>query len=78
MELQYKLENVPEVERAFVHVDYKKRLYDEHINSKRYKTYENQKSADLEVERAASPEPRGGSSPTPSTTSSGASGYEIL
>ena len=34
MALQYKVEALPEVERAFVHLDYEKRLYDEHVESK--------------------------------------------
>ena len=68
MSLQYKLEKVPEVERAFVHIDYKKRAYDEHVNSRVYDSYQHQKSIDEEVERAQSP---AGSST--STTS-----YEII
>ena len=42
MDLQYKLENLPEVERAFVHIDYSKRAYDEHIASRKYGSYQNQ------------------------------------
>jgi divalent metal cation (Fe/Co/Zn/Cd) transporter len=30
MELQHKLEAIDEVERAFVHIDYQERDYDEH------------------------------------------------
>ena len=30
MDLQYKLENLPEVERAFVHIDYQPREVDDH------------------------------------------------
>eukprot|EP00519_Triparma_laevis_P001469 CAMPEP_0182503846 /NCGR_PEP_ID=MMETSP1321-20130603/16107_1 /TAXON_ID=91990 /ORGANISM="Bolidomonas sp., Strain RCC1657" /LENGTH=395 /DNA_ID=CAMNT_0024709085 /DNA_START=118 /DNA_END=1301 /DNA_ORIENTATION=- len=51
MDLQYKLENHPEVERAFVHIDYSKRAYDEHVSSKKYKTYQKQ----IAVDRATSP-----------------------
>ena len=43
---QYKLEQVAEVERAFVHMDYKARSYDEHINSHLYQSYDEQLSAD--------------------------------
>ena len=46
MSLQYKLEQVAEVERAFVHMDYKERPYDEHINSHLYQSYDEQRSAD--------------------------------
>ena len=51
MDLQYKLENQPEIERAFVHIDYSKRAYDEHSSSKKYKTYQKQ----MAVDRATSP-----------------------
>ena len=43
MDLQYKLEKHPEVERAFVHIDYQTRDYDEHSNSKKF-SYEEQLS----------------------------------
>ena len=46
MSLQYKLEQVAEVERAFVHMDYKAHSYDEHINSHLYQSYDEQLSAD--------------------------------
>ncbi|GMI09316.1 hypothetical protein TrRE_jg9898 [Triparma retinervis] len=42
MSLQYKLENVPEVERAFVHIDYSAREYDEHVMSRKVKSYQDQ------------------------------------
>jgi hypothetical protein len=44
MSLQYKLENVPEVERAFVHIDYSAREYDEHVMSRKVKSYQHQMS----------------------------------
>jgi cation diffusion facilitator family transporter len=69
MSLQYKLEKIPEVERAFVHIDYKARAYDEHVNSKIYKSYQQQKSVDEEVERTQSPS---------SEVSSNSAGFEIL
>ncbi len=34
MELQYEIESREEVERCFVHIDYKCRTYDEHVVSK--------------------------------------------
>ncbi|RLN94197.1 hypothetical protein BBJ28_00025221, partial [Nothophytophthora sp. Chile5] len=34
LQLQFKVENLNEVERAFVHVDYKSRDYDEHVVSR--------------------------------------------
>jgi hypothetical protein len=34
MELQYEIESREEVERAFVHIDYATRDYDEHVVSK--------------------------------------------
>ncbi|GMI32455.1 hypothetical protein TeGR_g4714, partial [Tetraparma gracilis] len=55
MSLQYKLEQVPEVERAFVHIDYKARPYDEHVNSRQFESYQQQQSFDQEVERTGSP-----------------------
>ena len=50
MSLQYKLENVPMVERAFVHIDYSKREYDEHVSSKQFRSYSHQQSADASLE----------------------------
>merc|ERR1712238_106130 len=34
MELQYEIEGKEDVERCFVHIDYEKREYDEHLVSK--------------------------------------------
>ncbi|KAE9269405.1 hypothetical protein PF008_g30869 [Phytophthora fragariae] len=34
LQLQFKVENLDEVERAFVHVDYQSRDYDEHVVSR--------------------------------------------
>ena len=34
MDLQYEIEGLEEVERCFVHIDYEKRDYDEHVVSK--------------------------------------------
>jgi len=35
-----------EVERVFVHIDYKSREYDEHVNSQKYESYQQQLSVD--------------------------------
>lgn len=51
MELQYEIESREEVERCFVHIDYKSRPYDEHVVSKvpelreRYRPYKQMNSA---------------------------------
>jgi len=42
MGLQYKLEKIDEIERAFVHVDFAKREYDEHSNSRKFDSYQKQ------------------------------------
>ncbi len=69
MELQYRLEREAEVERAFVHIDYRTRSYDEHQNSRRYSSYQHQKSIDQQedLERM-----------TQSPTSEQSSEFEIL